>query len=77
MADSVACESWVDQDAGLVAYQYTHPASRAAVVGQWLAGEEQTAQLAGGRFVPTTACNIAKVPAGHAIPVEQDFSSGP
>eukprot|EP00969_Alexandrium_andersonii_P255311 11285629-Alexandrium_andersonii.AAC.1 len=31
VADSAPCESWVDQDSGLVAYQYTHPASRAVV----------------------------------------------
>eukprot|EP00969_Alexandrium_andersonii_P287171 12695255-Alexandrium_andersonii.AAC.1 len=38
MADAAASELWITQTAGLVAYQYTHPASRATVSGQWLAG---------------------------------------
>eukprot|EP00969_Alexandrium_andersonii_P066471 2930234-Alexandrium_andersonii.AAC.1 len=64
-ADSVPCESWVKQDAGLVAYQHTHPASRSTLVGQWLAGGNRSDQPAGGRFQSMGACNIASVPAGH------------
>eukprot|EP00969_Alexandrium_andersonii_P335509 14828296-Alexandrium_andersonii.AAC.1 len=61
----------------MVAYQYTHPASRSVLAGQWLTGGKQSDQPAGGQFQSMGAANCAGVPAGHVLPVAQDFSSGP
>eukprot|EP00969_Alexandrium_andersonii_P299595 13244942-Alexandrium_andersonii.AAC.1 len=64
MADVAASKPWAAQTVGLVAYQYTHPASKATVLGQWLAGSDAASQPAGGGFDLTAACNIARVETG-------------